>query len=100
MNVSPATGKRRGSSGFIRPEYYAKDKAYKGDVCKKTTGYTLSEFADNIEKLVTQGDYRLFYKHFYYSDENKELKFKTKGADDEYIIDKQEFLEDDYDTDS
>lgn len=100
MNVSPATGKRRGSSGFIKPEYYAKDKAYKGDVCEKTTGYTLSEFADNIEKLVTKGDYRLFYKHFYYSDENKELKFKTEGANDEYIIDKQEFLEDDYDADS
>lgn len=93
MNVSPATGKRRGSSGFIRPEFYAKDKAYKGDVCEKTTGYTLSEYADNIEKLVTQGDYRLFYKHFYYADLNKELKFNTEGADDEYIINKHEFLE-------
>ena len=93
MNVSPATGKRRGSSGFIRPEFYAKDKAYKGDVCEKTTGYTLSEYADNIEKLVTQGDYRLFYKHFYYADSNKELKFNTEGAEDEYIINKHEFLE-------
>ena len=93
MNVSPATGKRRGSSGFIKPEFYAKDKAYKGDVCEKTTGYTLVEYADNIEKLVTQGDYRLFYKHFYYADSNKELQFKTEGADDEYMIDKQEFLE-------
>ena len=27
--------KRRGSSGFIKPEFYAKDKAYKGDVCEK-----------------------------------------------------------------
>lgn len=93
MNVSPATGKRRGSSGFIRPEYYTKDKAYKGDVCEKTTGYTLAEYADNIEKLVTQGDYRLFYKHFYYADDNKELKFRTEGADEEYIIDKNEFLD-------
>lgn len=93
MNVSPATGKRRGSSGFIKPEFYAKDKAYKGDVCEKTTGYTLAEYADNIEKLVTQGDYRLFYKHFYYADSNKELQFKTEGADDEYMINKKEFLE-------
>lgn len=93
MNVSPATGKRRGSSGFIKPEFYAKDKAYKGDVCEKTTGYTLAEYADNIEKLVTQGDYRLFYKHFYYADSNKELKFKTEGADDEYMINKKEFLD-------
>jgi len=93
MNVSPATGKRRGSSGFIKPEFYAKDKAYKGDVCEKTTGYTLAEYADNIEKLVTQGDYRLFYKHFYYADPNKELQFKTEGANDEYIINKKEFLD-------
>ena len=62
-------------------------------MCKQTTGYTLSEYADNIEKLVTQGDYRLFYKHFYYADLNKELKFKTEGAEDEYIINKHEFLE-------
>ena len=93
MNVSPATGKRRGSSGFIKPEYYAKDKAYKGDVCEKTTGYTLAEYADNVEKMITQGDYRLFYKHFYYADSNKELKFKTEGSDDEYIIKKKEFIE-------
>ena len=93
MNVSPATGKRRGSSGFIKPEYYAKDKAYKGDVCEKTTGYTLAEYADNVEKMITQGDYRLFYKHFYYADSNKELKFRTEGSDDEYIIKKKEFIE-------
>ena len=93
MNVSPATGKRRGSSGFIKPEFYAKDKAYKGDVCEKTTGYTLSEYADNVEKMITHGDYRLFYKHFYYADSNKELKFKTEGSDDEYIIDQEKFLE-------
>ena len=71
MNISPATGKRRGSSGFIRPEFYAKDKAYKGDVCEKTTGYTLAEYADDVEEMLTSGDYRLFYKHFYYADENK-----------------------------
>ena len=50
--------------------------------------------ADNIEKLIVNGDYRLFYKHFYYADENNELKFRTEGADDEYIIDKEEFNED------
>ena len=93
MNVSPATGKRRGSSGFIRPEFYAKDQAYKGDVCEKTTGYTLAEYADNVEKMLVGGDYRLFYKHFYYADANKELKFKTKNADDEYIIRKKDFNE-------
>ena len=93
MNTSPATGKRRGSSGFIRPELYAKDKAYKGNVCEITTGYTLSEYADNIEEMLTSGDYRLFYKHFYYADANKSLKFRTEGSDDEYIINKKEFLE-------
>lgn len=93
MNTSPSTGKRRGSSGFIKPEFYAKDKAYKGDVCEKTTGYTLAEYADNVEKMITQGDYRLFYKHFYYADSNKELKFRTEGSDDEYIIKKKEFIE-------
>lgn len=91
MNLSPATGKRRGSSGFIRPEFYAKDKAYKGSICQKTTGYTLSEYADDIEHLLTSGDYRLFYKHFYYADDNKQLKFKTVGADDEFIINKRHF---------
>lgn len=93
MNTSPATGQRRGSSGFIRPEFYAQDKAYKADVCEKTTGYTLAEYADNVEKMVTQGDYRLFYKHFYYADANKKLKFRTEGGEDEYIINKKEFVE-------
>ena len=77
----------------LSPEFYAKDKAYKGDVCEKTTGYTLAEYADNVEKMITQGDYRLFYKHFYYADSNKELKFRTEGSDDEYIIKKKEFIE-------
>ena len=30
-----STGKRRGSSGFIKPEFYAKDKAYKEVYAKK-----------------------------------------------------------------
>jgi len=94
MNISPASGKRRGSSGFIRPEFYAKDKAYKADTCEKTTGYTLAEYEDNVEKMLTSGDYRLFYKHFYYADENKQLKFRTEGGDDDYIIDKQDFHKD------
>jgi len=93
MNDSPLSGQRRGSSGFIRAEYYTKHKAHKGEVCEKTTGYTLMEYADNIEKLIVRGDYRLFYKHFYYADKNNELKFRTEGADDEYIIDKEEFSE-------
>ena len=93
MNISPASGHRGGSSGFIRPEFYAKHKAYKGEVCAKTTGYTLSEFADKVENLLVTGDYRLFYKHFYYADENNNLKFRTEGGDDEYMIDKEEFLD-------
>lgn len=94
MNISPASGKRRGSSGFIRPEFYAKDKAYKADTCEKTTGYTLAEYEDNVEKMLTSGDYRLFYKHFYYADADKQLKFRTEGGDDDYIIDKQDFHKD------
>lgn len=94
MNISPASGKRRGSSGFIRPEYYAKDKAYKADVCEKTTGYTLAEYADDVEKLVTSGDYRLFYKHFYYADTDKQLKFRTEGGEDDYMIKKKNFHKD------
>lgn len=93
MNTSPATGKRRGSSGFIKPEYYSKDKAYKGKVCEKTTGYTLTDVADSVERMVTKGDYRLFYKHFYYADEDKQLKFRTQGDDDDYIINKRDFHE-------
>lgn len=94
MNISPASGNRRGSSGFIRPEFYAKDKAYKADTCEKTTGYTLAEYEDNVEKMLTSGDYRLFYKHFYYADVDKQLKFRTEGGDDDYIIDKQDFHKD------
>lgn len=94
MNVSPASGKRRGSSGFIRPEFYAKDKAYKADTCEKTTGYTLAEYEDNVEKMLTSGDYRLFYKHFYYADADNQLKFRTEGGDDDYIIDKKDFHKD------
>ena len=93
MNISPASGKRRGSSGFIRPEFYSSHKAHKADVCYKNTGYSLAEYADNVENMVTSGDYRLFYKHFYYADANGNLQFRTEGADDEYIIDKEEFLE-------
>jgi hypothetical protein len=93
MNNSPSSGQRRGSSGFIRAEYYKKHKEHKGEVCEKTTGYTLMDYADDVESLVKQGDYRLFYKHFYYADENNQLKFKTEGADDEYIIDKKDFIE-------
>jgi hypothetical protein len=74
MNSSPATGKRRGSSGFIRPEMYEKAKAYKADVCEKNIGYSLMDYADNVEKYVTSGDYRILYKHFYYADENGNLK--------------------------
>ena len=91
MNVSPATGKRRGSSGFVKPELYAKAKQHKADVCLRTTGYELAEYADNIEKMLVSGDYRLFYKHFYYADANKNLRFKTEGADEDYIIDKEDY---------
>ena len=93
MNISPASGKRGGSSGFIRPEFYEKHKTHKADVSEKTTGYTLAEYADNIEQMVVRGDYRLFYKHFYYADSDKQLKFNTEASDDEYIIDKKDFSE-------
>ena len=93
MNDSPSSGQRRGSSGFIRAEYYAKHKKHKGTVCEKTTGYTLMNYADDVEKFIKHGDYRLLYKHFYYADDNNQLKFKTEGTDDEYIIDKDEFVE-------
>lgn len=78
MNRSPATGKRRGSSGFIRPEFYAKAKAYKSDVCEKTTGYKLMDYADQIESLVVSGDYRVLYKHFYYVSEDGSLASKVQ----------------------
>ena len=74
MNMSPATGKRRGSSGFVRPEYYTKAKSYKASVCKKNIGYSLMDYADNVEKHVVSGDYRILYKHFYYADEFGNLK--------------------------
>ena len=59
MNISPATGKRRGSSGFIRYIKLIKAKAHKGRVCKATTGYELSEYADNVEKMLVSGDYQI-----------------------------------------
>tara|TARA_B100000900_G_C20210560_1_gene565642 strand:+ start:321 stop:566 length:246 start_codon:yes stop_codon:yes gene_type:complete len=81
MNTSPASGQLAGISGFIRPEFYAKHKTHKGEICAKTTGYTLSELADTIENLLVTGDYRLLYKHFYYADENNNLKFRTNDDD-------------------
>jgi hypothetical protein len=76
MNSTPATGKRRGSSGFIRPEFYVQAKMHKADVCKKTTGYSLMDYADNVEKHITSGDYRILYKHFFYADKTGNLKFR------------------------
>lgn len=81
LNNSPKSWQRRGSSGFIKPKYYSKHKNYLGDVCKKTTGYTLTDYADNLEKVITSNDYRLFYKHFYYSD-NGVLKNKIINITD------------------
>ena len=95
MNTTPASSKRGGSSGFIRPEFYVKHKTHKAEVSEKTTGYTLAEYADNIEQLVVRGDYRLFYKHFYYADSDKQLKFRTEGAEDDFMIDKDEYDEED-----
>ena len=83
MNLASASGKRRGSSGFIRPEFYSQYKEYKGKVCEKNLGFTLVDYADKIEELVTNGDYRLFYKHYYYADSNGNLKFKTMGKDEQ-----------------
>jgi len=83
MNLASASGKRRGSSGFIRPEFYSQYKEYKGKVCEKNLGFTLVDYADKVEELVTNGDYRLFYKHYYYADSNGNLKFKTIGKDEQ-----------------
>ena len=83
MNLASASGKRRGSSGFIRPEFYSQYKKYKGEVCRRNLGFTLVDYADKIEELVTSGDYRLFYKHYYYVDESGNLKFNTKGKNDQ-----------------
>jgi len=91
MNISPSTGKRRGSSGFIRPEYYTQAKQFKADNCEKNTGYSLMEYEDDVEKMLVSGDYRLFYKHFYYADADKNLKFRTEGDEDDYIINKKDF---------
>ena len=81
-NTSPATGSRRGSSGFIKPKSYVKHRNWLGAVCKKTTGYTLTDYADELEKLITSDDYRIFYKHFYYEDPEGNLKDRIKDIKD------------------
>tara|TARA_A100001037_G_scaffold106674_1_gene96946 strand:+ start:17963 stop:18307 length:345 start_codon:yes stop_codon:yes gene_type:complete len=74
LNNSIKSGNRRGSSGFIQPKYYSKHKEWLGKVSEKTTGYTLTDYADDLEKVIVSNDYRLFYKHFYFADSNGELQ--------------------------
>lgn len=81
-NMSPASGSRRGSSGFIKPKSYAKHRTWLGGVCEKTTGYTLTDYADDIEKTIISNDYRIFYKHFYYADPEGNLKDRIKDIKD------------------
>ena len=73
-NTTPATGKKRGTSGWIKPEYYSKHRDWLGKVCEKTTGYTLTNYADKIESAIMSNDYRILYKHFYSADANGNLK--------------------------
>lgn len=74
LNNSPNSWQRRGSSGFIKPKHYAQHKNHLGNICKKTTGYTLTDYADDLEEVIVSNDYRLFYKHFYYATDSGELK--------------------------
>jgi len=73
-NTSGATGKKRGTSGWVKPKYYSKHREWLGKVCEKTTGYTLTDYADNIEATITSNDYRTLYKHFYSADADGNLK--------------------------
>lgn len=73
-NTTTATGKKRGTSGFIKPKYYARHKKWVSDVCTKTTGYTLMDYADNVEATIMSDDYRTLYKHYYYVDKDGNLR--------------------------
>ena len=73
-NTSGATGKKRGTSGWVKPKYYSKHREWLGKVCEKTTGYTLTDYADNIEATIMSNDYRTLYKHFYSADADGNLK--------------------------
>ena len=81
-SMSPATGSRRGSSGFIKPKSYTKHRTWLGDVCDRTTGYTLTDYADGLEKLITANDFRVLYKHFYYEDPEGNLEDRIKDIKD------------------
>jgi hypothetical protein len=92
-NTTPATGKKRGTSGFIKPKYYTQHKKWVSDVCHKTTGYSLMDYADNVEAAILSDDYRTLYKHYYYVDNNGNLQDTDKvdrdaeGADIEDDVD-------------
>ena len=73
-NTTLVTGKKRGTSGFIKPRYYSQHKKWIAGVCEKTTGYTLMDYADNVEATIMSDDYRTLYKHFYYVDKDGNLK--------------------------
>ena len=76
-NTTPASGKKRGYSGWIKPTYYSRHRKLLGKVCEKTTGYTLTDFANNAEDAFVTGDYKTIYKHFYYADVDGDLKEKV-----------------------
>ena len=81
-NMSPASGNRRGASGFIKPKYYSRHKEWLGRVCEKTTGYTLTDYADDIEATILSNDHRILYKHFYFEDPEGNLKDRIKDIKD------------------
>jgi hypothetical protein len=72
--ASVSTGKKKGYSGFLKPEYYSQYVSWLGGMCEKTTGYTLSEFADNVESSFVNGDYKKVYRHYYYVDPTGKLQ--------------------------
>ena len=73
-NATTLVGRKKGYSGFLKPENYIQYVKWVAGVCEKTTGYTMSEFADNVENALVSGDYKTVYKHYYYVDKSGNLQ--------------------------
>ena len=73
-NTTATSGKKGGTSGFIKPKYYSQQKRHVSNVCEKTTGYTLMDYADDVEAAILSNDYRILYKHYYYVDKDGNLQ--------------------------
>jgi hypothetical protein len=89
------SGKKGGTSGFIKPKYYSQQKSHVAAVCEKTTGYTLMDYADNVEAAILSNDYRTLYKHFYYVDKDGNLQDTDRVEKDAEGVD----IEDDVNSD-